>query len=51
MSGRESVTVDLYDADPFLVAHVEERVTGVMFILVPLSGESARWFRFPRLKP
>ena len=51
MSGRESVRVDLYEADPFLVAHIEERVSGVMFIVVPLSGESARWFRFPRLKP
>jgi hypothetical protein len=51
MSGRESVRVDLYEADPFLVAHIEERVSGVMFIVVPLAGESARWFRFPRLKP
>jgi hypothetical protein len=49
MSGRESVRVDLHAAEPFLVAHVEERVSGVMFIVVPLSGESARWFRFPRL--
>jgi hypothetical protein len=51
MSGRESVRVDLYDAQPFLVAHIEERVTGVMFVVVPLSGESARWFRFARLGP
>jgi hypothetical protein len=51
MSGRESVKFEAYEADPFLVAHVEERVTGVMFIVVPLSGESARWFRFARLKP
>jgi hypothetical protein len=51
MSGRESVRVDFYAAEPFLVAHVEERVSGVMFIVVPLSGESARWFRFARLKP
>jgi hypothetical protein len=50
MSGRESVKVDLYKAEPFLVAHIEERVSGVMFIVVPLSGESARWFRFPRLE-
>jgi hypothetical protein len=51
MSGRESVKVDLHEADPFLVAHVHESMTGVMFMVVPLSGESARWFRFPRLKP
>jgi hypothetical protein len=51
MSGRESVKVDLHEAEPYLVAHVEERLSGVMFIVVPLSGESARWFRFPRLKP
>jgi hypothetical protein len=51
MSGRETVTVDLHEASPYLVAHVEERMTGVMFIVVPLAGESARWFRFPRLGP
>ncbi len=51
MSGRESVKIELNQADPFLVAHVYESVTGVMFLVVPLSGESARWFRFPRLKP
>jgi hypothetical protein len=51
MSGRESVKIDLHTAEPFLVAHVYESVTGVMFLVVPLSGESARWFRFPRLKP
>jgi hypothetical protein len=51
MSGREAVRIDLYEASPYLVAHVEERMTGVMFIIVPLSGESARWFRFARLAP
>ena len=51
MSGRESVRIELHQADPFLVAHVHESITGVMFLVVPLSGESARWFRFPRLKP
>jgi len=51
MSGRESVKIDVYQAEPFLVAHVYESVTGVMFLVVPLSGESARWFRFRRLKP
>jgi hypothetical protein len=51
MSGRETVRIDLHEADPFLVAHVHESMTGLMFMVVPLSGESARWFRFPRLKP
>ena len=51
MSGRETVTIDLLEAEPFLVTHVYESMTGVMFLVVPLSGESARWFRFPRLKP
>jgi hypothetical protein len=51
MSGRETVKIDLLEADPFLVTHVQESVTGLMFLVVPLSGESARWFRFPRLKP
>jgi hypothetical protein len=30
---------------------VRESITGVMFLVVPLSGESARWLRFARLKP
>jgi hypothetical protein len=51
MSGRETVKIELHQADPFLVTHVYETITGVMFLVVPLSGESARWFRFPRLKP
>jgi hypothetical protein len=51
MSGRESVKIELNQSDPFLVTHVYESITGVMFLVVPLSGESARWFRFPRLKP
>ena len=50
MSGRESVKIELSQADPYLVTHVYESVTGVMFLVVPLSGESARWFRFPRRK-
>ncbi len=51
MSGRESVRVEFHEAHPVLVARIEERITGVMFIVVPLSGESARWFRFARLTP
>jgi hypothetical protein len=51
MSGRESVKIELNQADPFLVTHVRESITGVMFLVVPLSGESARWLRFQRLKP
>ena len=45
------MTIDLLDAEPFLVTHVQEATTGVMFRVVPLSGESARSFRFLRLKP
>ena len=51
MSGRETVKIDLLEAEPFLVTHIHESMTGVMFLVVPLSGESARWFRFPRLRP
>jgi hypothetical protein len=49
--GPESVKIELNQSDPFLVTHVYESTTGVMFLVVPLSGESAHWFRFPRLKP
>jgi hypothetical protein len=51
ISGRESVKIELNMAEPLLVAHVYESISGVMFLVVPLSGESARWYRFRRLKP
>jgi hypothetical protein len=51
LSGRESVKIELNQSDPFLVTHVYQSITGVMFLVVPLSGESARWYRFLRLKP
>lgn len=51
MSGRESVLIEMHRAEPYLVARVNENTTGVMFMVVPLSGESAKWYRFARLKP
>jgi hypothetical protein len=51
MSGRETVKIEMHQADHHLVTRVDETTTGVMFIVVPLSGESGRWYRFPRLKP
>jgi hypothetical protein len=51
MSGREDVSIEMYLASPHLVTRVDETTTGVMFMVVPLSGESAKWYRFPRLKP
>jgi hypothetical protein len=51
MSGRENVKIDLHQSEPYLVAHVYENTTGLMFMVVPLSGESARWFRFQRVAP
>jgi len=51
MSGRETVKIELQAAGRHLAAHVYESATGVMFMAVPLSGESARWYRFARLKP
>jgi hypothetical protein len=51
MSGRETMKLELHEAEPFLVAHAHESMTGVMFMVVPLAGESVRWFRFPRLGP
>jgi hypothetical protein len=51
MSGRETVKLILFEADPFLVVHLHESMTGLMFMVVPLSGESSKWYRFARLKP
>jgi hypothetical protein len=41
----------MHRADRHLVTRVDETTTGVMFMVVPLSGESVRWFRFPLVKP
>lgn len=51
MSGRETVKIEMHRADGHLVARVDETTTGVMFMVVPLSGESAKWYRFQRLRP
>jgi hypothetical protein len=51
MSGRESVTIEMHRAERHLVTRVNESTTGVMFMVVPLSGESSKWYRFARLKP
>jgi hypothetical protein len=49
MSGRESVTVEMHQGERHLVTRVNESMIGVMFMVVPLTGESARWYRFLRL--
>lgn len=51
MSGRETVDLELHLAPGYLVAQVNESLTGAMFMVVPLSGHSVRWYRFPRLDP
>lgn len=51
MSGREDVRVELHRSGNYLVAHVNETMMGAMFMVVPLTGESARWYRFSRLTP
>jgi hypothetical protein len=49
MSGRETVKIEIHHAEPHLAARVNESITGVMFMVVPLSGESSRWYRFSRI--
>lgn len=51
MSGRESVTIEMHQAEGYLVTRVNESTMGLMFMVVPLTAESARWYRFARLKP
>jgi hypothetical protein len=50
MSGRESIAATLHEAEGHLVVHIRERTTGMMFMAVPLSGDSSRWYRFQRLQ-
>jgi hypothetical protein len=51
MSGREDVRLELHRSGNYLVAHVNETMMGAMFMVVPLTGESTRWYRFSRLTP
>ena len=37
MSGRETVKIELHQAEQHLVAHVDETTTGVMFMVVPVA--------------
>lgn len=48
MSGRESVAATMHETVGHLVVHIRERTTGMMFMAVPLAGDSSRWYRFPR---
>ena len=49
MSGRQNVSLLLYDGGKYLVAEVDELTYGLMFFLFPVAGSAKHWYRFPRL--
>ena len=51
VAGRESVTIELRQAEAKLVAHVQESTYGTIFAIVPIAGTAEHWYRFARLTP
>ncbi|MEW5891445.1 MAG: hypothetical protein AB1768_20985 [Pseudomonadota bacterium] len=48
VSGWQSVTITLSGADDYLVGQVEEVGVGLVFLVLPVGGETTSWYRFRR---
>lgn len=48
VSGWQSVTITLSSADDYLVGQVEEVGVGLVFLVLPVGGETTSWYRFRR---
>ncbi|HXM81922.1 MAG TPA: hypothetical protein VN929_08330 [Burkholderiales bacterium] len=46
---HEKATLTLQKSGDYLVAQVEERTTGLFFVIVPIMGTTTHWYRFARL--
>ena len=51
IAGREDMTIELHDAGDEIVASVDERSFGFIFVVVPIAAEARHWYRFRRLQP
>jgi hypothetical protein len=49
VAGHEKTTIELHDAEGYLVAQVNELTLAVVFIVVPLVADATHWYRFPKL--
>ena len=51
MIAREKAKLTLHRAGNYLVTQVEDDLTGLFFIIVPIMGTTTNWYRFARLQP
>jgi len=51
MIAREKAKLTLHKAGDYLVTEVEDDLTGLFFVIVPIMGTTINWYRFTRLQP
>jgi hypothetical protein len=49
MIAREKAKLTLHKAGDYLVTEVEDDLTGLFFVIVPIVGSVTNWYRFARL--
>jgi hypothetical protein len=49
MVAREKAKLTLHRAGDYLVAEVEDDMTGLFFVIVPIVGSVTNWYRFARI--
>jgi len=51
MIAREKAKLTLHKVGDHLVTEVEDDLTGLFFVIVPIMGTTTNWYRFARLQP
>ena len=49
MLAREKAKLTLHSAGDYLVAEVEDDLTGLFFVIVPIVGSVTNWYRFAKV--
>jgi len=49
MLAREKAKLTLHKAGDYLVAQVEDDLTGLFFVIVPIVGSVMNWYRFAKM--
>jgi hypothetical protein len=49
MLAREKAKLTLHRAGDYLVADVEDNMTGLFFVIVPIVGTTTNWYRFAKI--
>lgn len=47
--GRESLIIELIPSADYLITHDHNKGFGLVFLIMPVVGDSASWYRFERL--